>query len=66
MSQYRSGSVHLNSFSPIDKCDGVVSERHRITHAGNSGRADDFILGSLFKCWHAGQPNLLGRLALKA
>ena len=52
-------------FSPIDKCEGAVSERYRITRAGNSGHADGFILSSLLKSRHAGQPNLLGRLALK-
>jgi len=55
----------FEQFSPIDKCDGAVLERHRITQMGDSGRADGFILSSLLKSRHAGQPDLLRRPALK-
>ena len=56
----RSGSVDLNNSTPIDKCDGVVSQMHRMAWLGDSGRAVGFILGSHAKCGHATDPNLFG------
>jgi hypothetical protein len=39
--EHRSGSVDLNRYSPIDKRDGVVSERCRVVHGGGRGQYKD-------------------------